>query len=264
MSSGSPTDFVSRLVREKHKEFLESLDAVVRYFADSDRTGLQASVGRARKTADNLAQVLPSASHPQWLTNLSHCLRRYDEEPQSPHTANLLNSLLKDLRPARACEWKELHTTTAPIHFDDVYSKLRAETTLQSLFDSLVEQLTKIIESGAVDSVRALNALNQLVAIIKANREGSLVADNGLFYFTKTILQRTLIGYLEDNAVIGPAVKAIRATMAEMEPVVVELKDRFIVECREALPATIFTPLGLPSPDEAPRLPTPPNSGDDG
>ncbi|MCH7989528.1 MAG: hypothetical protein IID46_10335, partial [Planctomycetes bacterium] len=170
---------------------------------------------------------------------------------QKPHpcvTARKPGTRQKHQKQKEKHNWDDYVSDVNPIDFDSVYDEVRALSNLQDLFDKLVGQLEEIIACKQIDSMYAVEALEKLIATIKKNRDGSYLANAGLWGFTKAVLDKAFRNYSEQTPVLGPLIKAVFDTMDETETEIEDVQDQFFLKCNEVLPVKLFTPPALPAP----------------
>jgi hypothetical protein len=102
------------------------------------------------------------------------------------------------------------------VDFDALYRRFRDEGRIPQLFDDLIEIVTKIINSGEVDSLTALQALQQIVQILRANQHGSYLAVRKSITLSRYLSNLAKI-ILNKIPVVAEAIEAYDMTIDELD-----------------------------------------------
>jgi hypothetical protein len=118
--------------------------------------------------AQRLNDSLASPDRPAWLAPVIAATTKFKGSPDGEVGHQLLQTLIgsrKDIKPIQL-----VAESDEEFRFDAVFEQLRAKHKITELFDKMAAELTRIIESGDVDSSIALAVLRKMVAALKANR----------------------------------------------------------------------------------------------
>jgi hypothetical protein len=123
--------------------------------------------------AQDLRDLLSPQDHPQWLGPLFQASYEYSQNPQA-NAREFLTRLVKQHRDIRPIV---VSTDTTPLlDFDALYVHFRDEGRIPELFDKLIQIISQIIDDGHIDSITALEALRQIIVLLRTNRNGSYLA----------------------------------------------------------------------------------------
>ena len=125
-----------------------------------------------------LALTLAASDRPAWLKELIDNTEWYvgnHEDYNANHTH--LMQIITRYDQAMNHEWSFSQTEDGvDYNFDDLYERYRQDSKVQELNDAMVDTLNFMIDSCEIDSVSAINSLNQLILLIEQNSSGSYSA----------------------------------------------------------------------------------------
>lgn len=192
----SSVEKFKRSVDDRYRAFRSDFDKLLTQFAVSNTEGRVAAGRELLKRCYELDGLLVEGDRPKWLAPVKVALERYVQNIPDTQFADKLVKVLatqfNNIEPV------ELDVDQSPYNFDEAYQRFRTEHGIGELFDTLIGYLTEIIESGEVDSIALLEGLQRIVAILRANRDGSHVA-------TKCAVET---GQFFDH-LVGEALKAV-------------------------------------------------------
>jgi small basic protein len=114
-------------------------------------------------------------------------------------------------------KWGFLTDDKTGVNFEALYEAQYKESKVPGLFEKLLELLQAIINSGEVDSVQAIAALEKLVATIRANMRGTYFQTVGMSHFTFALMRNYLWKVLKKTPALGTMLEAIAETMKELD-----------------------------------------------
>jgi len=198
MTDNESLKFFLRLVQEKHEQLKTCLNELFQSMA-SDSHGEKVSAnGLLLQACENLSYVLSAPDRPKWLEHLIKETTSYNQNHKAPgQNFRLLNNIVGQRNQAITHTWSfENSSIETDYNFDDLYQRLKTESKLHELFDSMVSTLEKMVSSGEIDSLTALKSLEQLISIIKQNQDGSyfsvMASWEFLTGFTKNLVWQEL------------------------------------------------------------------------
>ncbi len=98
----------------------------------------------------------------------------------------------------------------AAVDFTAVYTEFYRESRVPELFDELVEELNRIVDSGEVDSLQAIKSLERLIATIKKNARGDFFSTRGRMGVCTSVYAKLRLGITREH----PRNKAGRKSVA--------------------------------------------------
>lgn len=146
-------------------------------------------------------------------------------------------------------EWKIYDQTASGFEFDEVFERYRAECRIPELFDRIISCFKEIVESGEVDSVRAMRELNELIATLQKARDGSYFATRNAWGFTVAWMQKAGWELLADIPGLRALTQSLRDTLEEGNVGMVALHDKMQTELEAKMsgfPRLEFKPSKLP------------------
>jgi hypothetical protein len=125
---------------------------------------------------DQLCAILTDHDRPAWLVPITNAATQFVNDKSGRASENLIKSLASlGYLVNRKIEIND-DTNAKGFDFDALYNERRAEGKLPDLFSQMTEYLSKIIRSGAVDSVAVLGALERLRGSLETNQTASLAS----------------------------------------------------------------------------------------
>lgn len=215
------------------------------------------------RAAKDLRDLLHDADRPKWLGSILVASKQFNSHPGDQTSRQFINAVAAQFPFIQPIVVDTDASET--LDFDALFQKQRDEGTLPQLFDKLIELASKIIESGEVESITALDALKQLVEILKANRNGSYLAARQSLS-TSRYLKHLANVVLEKVPVLKELREAYDRTNAEAEAeferIEQGIRDETLEAIKDRLPrvdrlpsyaeqtTAFLTPLALPAPPE--------------
>jgi hypothetical protein len=97
---------------------------------------------------------------------------------------------------------------------------------LAELYDQLIVLLERIVDSGEIDSINVIARLQQLIATLKKNRQGSFVSTVLSWQFGKTFLTNVVIEGFKSVPVLKQVTTALEKTMDEIDVEVTSIQEQ--------------------------------------
>jgi len=169
----------------------------------------------ARQKAYDMRSMLAPADVPSWLHSIINIF-------DAPRPNYAFSQMLRDMIPIIGII--DSHTWSpasfnedSGIDFDKIYEKHKAENNIEPLFDNLIETIQKMIDSGAIDSVKILRALEHLIATLKRSKAGSYLSMMAGWDFLQSLFKNWIFEQIKSLPVLGPIFSALQSTMVEMD-----------------------------------------------
>jgi hypothetical protein len=260
MVQAKSIDAFKRSLDERFRILLTDLGAVVDAFASNAPDSRVGPITKLVEAARDIHDYLSDQDRPPWLVQLYRTGQAYLTHQTTDHLTTFLNTLLKHYPSIRAIQFDD----DAPIvKFDELFERYRDEGRLPELFDELITIVSDIIQTGEIDSAMALDALRQIVDLLRANRHGSYLAVRSTISLTR-YLKNLIAVVLDDIPVIKQLREAFERTVEQSEQELEKIEARItretlcVIASRvpqiKRLPnygvdkVTLSVPLALPSP----------------
>ncbi len=252
MPSSSSADAFLRLVSERFKELRDRLSDLMAVLALENRDDKAARARAALDRAQHLEAALATGDRPSWLVPLIAAVQNYSNVPHNPVAAGNLVTTLAQLYPTiDAHKWGFDFSGMEPFDFDGLYERYRDESRIPELFDNLIEILEQVVRCEDLDSRKIIHGLETLIATLRKNRTGSYFSLMCTWDFVRTYLINAAWETLSALPVLGPPIKALRTTMAEMDARMERLQEGMKSELRDRVrsefPSLGYRPLALPA-----------------
>lgn len=198
--------------------------------------------------------MLHPQDRPTWFTQLHGSLRTATSNHGDSNGIESLQRIANDYQGLlNRHKWllTDVNTTDG-FDFDALYTKYKTENRIPELFDEIISALNEIVESGAIDSVRALDELRKIIATLQNAKNGSYFAARNSWFFVATWFKNTGWELLGDIPVLGAAVRGLRKSLEDMNDGMQHLHDQIQEELQSKL-STDFPRLDYTAPT-LPRL----------
>ena len=246
-----------RSFEERRQEFLTRLNVFPIILSRNDQRNKIDAAQKLRASLQSLQAMLSRSDRPVWLQQLEGLLDGILGSVDGQDPIDTASQHLLDIVPqARAQAWNFREAKQeAGVDFDAIYGDAFEASKLPGLFDRLVQRLEKIVGSGHVDSVKAIQALEKLIATLRRSKTGSFTSKAQAYLFAKTFVRHAVWNSLEAIPILGPLAKSVRDTIDEMKPSFDEVNSsvKLQIESKTAMEMPMLevaptTQLSLPGP----------------
>lgn len=250
MVSNNSTKIFINLVNEKHQVVKSRLAELVNTFGDNNQSMKLEINKKLLQTAEELSTVLAVEDRPYWLNEIVSLTASYAKRNKKPDTivsgsaGQLMQGIIKHYQPALSHVWKLEETADSMAYnFDEVFVSVFESSELPSLFDSMIENLGKILATGKIDSIKARNALTELASTLEENKGGSYFSTMASWEFVKSFSCNYVWELIDTVPLLKEAKKAFEKTMEEMDiemdnlhkEIAKELQSRYKMKIDSAL-----------------------------
>lgn len=160
-----------------HRDFYRLLDAFITIVNDD----LHHFVSETASSCYRLMELVPAADRPRWLNQL-HSVLQKNQQIGQPSTSDI-----QDLHKALFRIGPQIEPIVFPVDddapsFDSAYDEAIEEFEIREVFDAAIEAISKIIDSGEIESKTIDEVLTWLLRKLKANRDGSFQSQKAAYY----------------------------------------------------------------------------------
>jgi len=211
--------FFLRSVDERETAFQNSLAALVNALAAEDQGQKKQAAEKAASDLNHLLSVVSTKDHPEWAKTLRQQLGLYLKNYRnSGASAKLINAIIDIMPKLRAHRWKfEESDDVKAVEFEEIYRVARDQYPVEEKFQSLLDALQQLVDSGQVDSISTINALEKLIATLRKNMKGSYFQAVGASQFAAAIIRKYLKRQLQGLPVVGDLFKATEDALGDLE-----------------------------------------------
>jgi len=213
------TDYYYNSLDDKHKRLVRAFDP---FFTSLNSPQKEARLSSTKAVFDNanaLSEQLAPADRPQWLTALIQACNLYIEKTnKNQSVTSELRLIIGSEKSATDHSWEAARSNLSPLlDFDEILERHRNNEVVNLLFDQLIESLEKIIDSDELDSRRATEDLERLIATLKKSKKGTFQAQVFSFDFAKGWVKNFAIEWVKDTKVAKVAHAAATKTVDELD-----------------------------------------------
>ena len=258
MATDADVKFVQDVLENRHQILRRQLGQLITVVTLDSRPNKLHAAKAAKIANDDLGDLLPQNRRPNWMADLNAALEAYIRMVDNDATAGrVLFEGLMNVRPQiDAHTWK--NSSIDCIDVAAVLNAVYVESELNSAFDELVQELQEILDTGLVDSIKARESLEMLIATIRKN-SSSFSTARTMWDVVKIYGKHLVRDVLESTPGIKHFVKAARQTMEEIDMKFVEVHESATAKFLEVVQKKLR--LRGESPQDIPSLEYKPGSG---
>lgn len=212
-------DFYLRAVEEKFETFKQDLTQLISALSAEDAAKKKAVAEATLGSLNNLLAMISKQDYPVWASQLHSELGIYVQKYKTSGASNRLINVVIRQYPQIHSKTQTFATITIgnPLDFESVYRKFYKQSRISELFELLVHYLQKTVDSGQVDSLKAIDALNDLIATIRTNMKGTYFQTVGASRFAKSLFRNYLRKLLKKIPTLGTLLESIEETFHDLD-----------------------------------------------
>jgi hypothetical protein len=205
-----------REVFKRTKELKNAMNQMLLVLASQSEASRYAQAESLSVASESLCTIIVEKDWPHWLKPLDTAIAEFLAHQSEEKARQLISTIVMHLGSVNQNSVLPNADGESPYRFDDFYEQARNQANVSDLFDAHIQAISTLIDSGAIESVTVLNALIQLVATLKANRNASYSAVKQTVFFAKFVQNSVLIG-LKKVPGLGILVEAAEKTLKDAE-----------------------------------------------
>lgn len=236
MVSNSESFFYNALeIKTEHAR--QAVQLCVSTFLSQSPNNRKTAAQSALSIVGGIIEMLHPEDRPQWLNRLHHALSIIMNDPNNKEGLKniqlIANELQKNLNEHK---WRLADKNVgAGFDFDSLYNKYKAENRIPDLFDEIISALSKILSSGAIDSLRVLNELENIIATLSNAKDGSYFATRNAWSFVVSWLGNTGWEIIGDIPGLGAVTRGLKKTLDDMNLGMMNLHDQIYTDLNNQL-----------------------------
>lgn len=216
------------LISEKYDTFKADFISILNYLTENKQEDKYHSIKKLYNSANSMADILSTKDRPYWLNRTISLTNSYLSSHTAPNVVvsganwQLSQEAWKIHNSVINHSWNFNSTNNEDFNFDEIYKKYRDNSKLSELFDSLINIINKMIDSGEIDSLKAISALNELTATLSQNKNSSYFSTMTSWNFLKSFTKNYVWEQVSSISAIKNLKTAFEKTLVEMD---IELDD---------------------------------------
>ena len=241
MTQSESVQVFLRFLNQRYEEFRSQLENMLKTMSSNDKEAKLNASRQFLTAGSGLALTLAASDRPDWLKNLIDNTEWYvgnHEDYEANHTHTM--QIIARYDQAMNHEWSFSHTDTEEDYsFDELYERYRKDSKAQELNDTLVDTLNYMIDSCEIDSVSAINSLNELIFLIEQNTSGSYSSIFATHEFISKFMKNSTWMQIRKIPGVKTFKDAFEKTAKEMDTELDKLHKDIVSELQERYDAAI-------------------------
>jgi hypothetical protein len=205
--------YLKQAMNERFSRIRACLDALERQLAEGKLDGICHCAALLNDACGEYASFVPENLRPDWLKRIWSAAGQCTKNNPPEVRMGLIRALIEQSHRIEPVPFVEV--SEAP-SFDQIYAQMAEQGKLRELFDKMIDAIESILASGQIRERECIDALNKIVALLRANKKGSIFAMKDAI-FTSRFLLNFVKEFIYEVPVLGQFMKAVEATQDEME-----------------------------------------------
>ncbi|MFC1745786.1 hypothetical protein ACFL35_17470 [Candidatus Riflebacteria bacterium] len=231
-----------KFLNEKQKVLLLSIEEIINKIGDNSiQTNIrEQALGTFSKNTlkhvKELASLVPKEESPQWLITLKTSLLNFVRTLNSDKiksTSIFIKKLMQVYSDIENYKWIYEEQANLGIIFEDIFQKYKKESKINELFDKTVELLNKIADDENLDSIKALEKLNLVIALIHKNRDSSHFSIRACIKIVTNLIKNTIMVLLKHIPVYGKIFEVLERTIKDLNNEMDVIEQNTSIEIKE-------------------------------
>lgn len=212
-------EHVEKLVAEKHALAELNLDSLLAAIAANNRDQVIVANRIFLNSLHALGNVVAKEHWPKWLHILIKAANNYESghaNGQATWSAHL-NALMLFSHELKHYNWFSQETDSPKFDVDRIINEARKNYKIDELIGRIIETLRALAATGEIDSIKALEDLEEIIRVLKSARTGSFSNQITSWKFAKNFTKNLIKCYLKKSDVVGPFIEAFEETSKELD-----------------------------------------------
>ncbi len=244
MDQNESVEIYMRFLNERHNILKTKIKKTIEILSYENKEQKINENTKLLDAARNLSKALSRVDTPDWLDSIIRKSKWYSES-SGRDDANflLLSTLIEQRTAALTHTWsvREDESEGAIFNFDEIYEKFKKDSKLPNLFDELISTIEKMIDSGEIDSINAINNLQQLLSLVKQNKSGSYFSLMASWEFIGSFTKNLIWEGISNLPVIKPLLKTLEKTLSDMDIELTDMHNKIVKEMRNKYDTTVHS-----------------------
>ena len=212
-------EHVEKLVSEKHNNAKVCLESLLNAIASNNRERVLNENARFHHSLETLGSVVAKEHWPGWLHLLLKATKNYSERHSNGQATWLahLKAVMGMAHQLETHQWFVDESEAPAFDVDRVIEEARARFKIDELFGRVIETLRALIATGEIDSIKALDDLEEIIRILKRAKIGSFSNQIASWSFAKLFTHNLIKAYVKKSDIVGPIVEAFEETSRELD-----------------------------------------------
>lgn len=262
MVTDSQAAHVMALVRERHQAARIAFQALLDAYAKGEMDQIVAANEKLIEALRALGSVVASEHHPGWYQDLFSSAERYARKHASglPIWRAHFDSAVRNAELIDNEDWSFSDDQELLFDIDAIVETARREHRIVELYAKVIDTLEALLNSGDIDSIRAVTDLRRLIGTLQQAKAGSFSAQIFSWGFARRLVSNIIVAYVKRSDITGPLVEAFEQTAQELDVSLEAAKDQIgeniLTAAAEAMQSSAPIALTYDLP-ETPKLESP-------
>ncbi|GGC32664.1 hypothetical protein GCM10011371_20110 [Novosphingobium marinum] len=241
MVSQSQAAYIMALIKERHSDVKDRLEKLLLAIVGTDQNTIDLANSNLLQSLHALKDVIAREHHPTWLTDfLKKCqLYKSSHSKGSGIWLAHLKCIIDNYHDLVHENWGFPDTEDSIFDADKIIEQAARDYKIDALYDKIICCLSALVNSGEIDSFKAIGDLNNIISTLKQSKDQTFLSKVLTWTFTKSLVSNILKEYAKSNNIIGPLIKGYEATASDLDNSIVNVREnirqRIIEEVKEQM-----------------------------
>lgn len=215
MSSQEAVNHLEKLLKSHQTNLNISTDDLIGQVSGENLAQKKATAGVVLKQLQEIKTLAPKSKIPSWLEELETKLSQFSQSQlDGPGIIRALVALTPEIKKH---EWLLDETSSSGFDFEEIFNDCRVNSRIPELFDSIIELLEQIRDSGELDSRNMIDALSKIIATLQVGKQSSCFSLEGSWQFLCSFLENYFWAEAKKLPGLGSVVEALETTIKDAQ-----------------------------------------------
>ncbi|MFJ3448073.1 hypothetical protein ACIPM0_07565 [Pseudomonas sichuanensis] len=215
---------LSKVLNDQQAEVSTEANELLEILAEENLGTKRQKAKQTAKAIDELTRLLPEKDIPESLNNLRISLLNYHNG--SIDGKALINILITALPQLKNQRWLGDDSMVQGFDFEDIFAQCRNDSKIPELFDSIIDLLGEIRDSGELDSRSMIDALSKLISTLHIGKSTTCFSLDGAWQFLCNFLENYFWAEAKKIPALGGLVEALETTLKETNIEIMKLHTK--------------------------------------
>lgn len=214
---------LSKILNEKQARLSSHADLLLDTLTEENIAAKRQKAAEVSNLIDQLIHLLPENDIPASLIELKKTLTDYSGGQIEGKT--LAKILINEIPALKNHRWLGDDAMSQGFNFEEIFAHCRDNSRVPELFDSIIDLLEEIRDSGELDSKSIIDALSKIISTMHIGKATSCFSLDGAWQFLCSFLENYFWAEAKKIPALGSVVEALEATIKETRLEMTKLQE---------------------------------------